>query len=359
VFPYWLLFSIFAFGAIRTQRVDQAYPGRTPLLLAAALVATCMIGFRYRVGGDWSVYQDIFEYIGYVDFTSALSLSNSDPAYSLINWLAQRVGAEVWMVNLVCGAILVAGTVRFAGEQPNPWLVFVVAVPYLLIVVGMGYTRQAAAIGFELFALTAFLNGKNLRFLAYMAVAAAFHKSAVIVLPIVGLAVTRNRVLIGLLVVIVSYFLYSSLIAARLDMLTRNYVEAQLESQGAAVRIAMNVVPALLFLAFSRRFGLNDLERNVWRNMAIAALGALVGLLTLASSTVVDRLALYLVPLQLLVLGRLPSAFPSNRQSSAMLIFLVIAYSAAIQIVWLNFANNARLWVPYRLYPFTASPGEI
>lgn len=36
---------------------------------------------------------------------------------------------------------------RFARSQPDPWLAVLVAVPYLVIVVAMGYSRQAVAIG--------------------------------------------------------------------------------------------------------------------------------------------------------------------------------------------------------------------
>jgi hypothetical protein len=30
----------------------------------------------------------------------------------------------------------------------------------------------------------------------------------------------------------------------------------------------------------------------------------------------------------------------------------VLAYSFAVQFVWLNFADHARSWVPYRIFPF-------
>ena len=40
------------------------------------------------------------------------------------------------------------GLFRICRQQPNPWLALVVATPFLIIVVGMGYTRQAAAMGF-------------------------------------------------------------------------------------------------------------------------------------------------------------------------------------------------------------------
>jgi hypothetical protein len=72
----------------------------------------------------------------------------------------------------------------------------------------------------------------------------------------------------------------------------------------------------------------------------------LVLLLVLPSSTAVDRLALYVMPLQVAVLSRFPLAF-GRRMGT----FIVVLYSLAIEFVWLNFATHARFWIPYQVYP--------
>jgi hypothetical protein len=30
---------------------------------------------------------------------------------------------------------------------------------------------------------------------------------------------------------------------------------------------------------------------------------------------------------------------------------LVVAYCALVEFVWLNFANHAKFWIPYQVYP--------
>ena len=79
----------------------------------------------------------------------------------------------------------------------------------------------------------------------------------------------------------------------------------------------------------------------------------MLGLLfALPSSTAVDRLALYIIPLQLVVLSRVPDAFPSRDGGrNVQLLVTIILYSAAIQFVWLTFANHAEFWLPYQFYP--------
>ena len=62
----------------------------------------------------------------------------------------------------------------------------------------------------------------------------------------------------------------------------------------------------------------------------------------------VDRLALYTIPLQLVVLSRPRSVFASKGFGT----FLVLAYSAVVQFTWLTYAHHARYWVPYQFWPF-------
>jgi hypothetical protein len=72
-----------------------------------------------------------------------------------------------------------------------------------------------------------------------------------------------------------------------------------------------------------------------------------------ASSTAVDRLALYLIPLQLFVGSRLPDTrlFDLDPETWKQLLVL---FSLAVLLVWLLFASHARFWLPYRnlLLPF-------
>ena len=82
------------------------------------------------------------------------------------------------------------------------------------------------------------------------------------------------------------------------------------------------------------------------------ALSLVVALFVSPSSTAVDRLGLYLIPLQLLVLSRIPDSFAVYEASARRLSGLVVLYSAAVMFVWLNFASHAGYWLPYRFHPF-------
>lgn len=345
--PYWILFVVPALGALREQAMSRT-PGAP--LMASGLLLSLVIGFRYRVGGDWFTYLEYLDTARYLPFDQIFS--QSDPGYVLLNWLAAQTLDAVWVVNVLCGGIFSVGLFAFAKAQPRPWLAILVAVPYLIIVIAMGYSRQGVAIGLAMLALVALVRKRSvLKFVLWMALAATFHKTALLLVPVAALSVDRGRVWAALWVGAATLLLYYLFLEDSVTPLMAGYIDAEYNSQGAAIRIAMNTVPALLFLILRRRFRLSKIELRLWTNVAILALGFVVLLIVSPSSTAVDRMALYLIPLQLFVLSRLPEVFPASSQGVNQLAIAVITYSAAVQFTWLNFATHARYWVPYQVYP--------
>lgn len=342
--PYWALFGFFAIGAlIHSGRPASGVRWGFGL---GMLMVVLMVGLRYEVGADWDSYDH------YLRFARSLSfgdlISESDPGYLFLNILGSRAVEEVWAVNLLCGLIFGWGLYRFAASQPDPWLTMVVAAPYLVTVVAMGYSRQAVAIGVLMAGLAAVERGATIaRFTAYVAVAALFHKTAVIMLPLLIFAGRRTTLLSIVAAVVGSYALYDLLVAESVDALVRNYIEARYSSQGAGIRVAMNLVPAVLFLLFRRRMGFVAGSDRLWLFMSLLALATVPMLLLIESSTAIDRLALYIIPLQLVVLPRAARLVGDGRLGRA----LVISYAAATLAVWLVFASHSQYWLPYRIYP--------
>lgn len=348
--PYWILFALPAVGALRERATWRQADQPHLLLLGLSLLFVLVIGFRYQVGGDWQTYLFHLDQARYLSF--AETFAQSDPGYALLNWLAARTFGEIWGVNLVCGAIFSAGLLSFAKAQPRPWLALLVAVPYLIIVIAMGYTRQGVAIGLAMLGLVALVRKRSaLKFVLWMALAATFHKTALLLVPIAALSVDRGRFWTALWVGGSTLLLYYLFLEDSVNPLMAGYLEAEYNSQGAAIRVAMNLLPALLFLLLRRRFSLSRIEFRLWTNISILALVFVILLVVSPSSTAVDRMALYLIPLQLFVLSRLPEAFPASSRGVNQLALAVIAYSAAVQFTWLNFATHARYWVPYQVFP--------
>lgn len=341
---FWALFAIAAWGVLVPNGLPERQ-GRFMWVLVGILFAL-VIGFRHEVGGDWFNYLPHF-YSAY-GMTFAEAMGVGDPGHYVLNKLISTLGGDIYAVNFVYAVLLMWGTMVFCRRQPNPWLALLVAVPYMLIVVGMGYTRQAAALGLALLGLVALGEHRVRAFIIWVAVGALFHKSAVLLIPIAALAASRNRFLTGVLVAFSGLLLYYLLVLDSSEALWRTYVEEQMHSQGALVRVVMNLVPAVLLVIYRQRLVPDPQERRLWLWMAVFAL-ACVPLVALAS-TAVDRAALYLIPLQLFVFSRLPR-LAATTPSRTIIVLGIVAYYAAVQFVWLNYATHATYWLPYQFMP--------
>lgn len=355
MWPYWMLFLLPATAAVvepcrkgEVARVPMSR-GLTPGWLFALVSITLMVGYRFEVGGDW------FNYLGHFDdiegMTFAETMSRSDPGYWLLSWVSSRLGFGIYGVNLVCGAIFTAALVKFCCRLPRPWLALTVAVPYLVLVLGMGYTRQGVALAFGMFGLLALERRALAWFVTWILLGAMFHKTAVVMLPLAALAYSRNRYWTIVWLMVVTATAYFALLADSVDELMANYNE-DVQSQGALVRLLMNAVPAGFLLVYRKRLKL-DVAASLWRWCAWISLFLLVILPAVPSSTIVDRLGLYMLPLQLVVFASLPDAMGRSSGSRQTWVFAIISYYAAVLFVWLNFAVNSGGWIPYRFFPFT------
>lgn len=356
MWPYWLLFIVPAYWAIsRLKPMPQtallARDDRWPFVWKSIFVfLVLMIGLRHEVGGDWETYLEMLD-----SYTNSLNARDDflfqDPAFVLFNQLAVKTGLGIYFLNFLSAIFFCWGLIVFCRAQPRPWLALSVAVPYLITVVAMGYTRQGVAIGIAMVAMNALGQGSIIRFVLWIAFAATFHKSAIILLPMAVLANSKRRIFTLLWVGVASLLLFALMVQEALSFLMGGYIEDAMQSSGAAIRVAMNAVPAALFLLLRKRFQLTPDQRSFWSWMSWSAL-LLVGLLIVSpSSTAVDRIALYWIPLQLFVLSRLPNALGRVNGKNLLWVLAVVAYSAAVHFVWLFYADTAFAWLPYQFYP--------
>ena len=357
MWPYWVLFLIPAYWAVvRLKPVsysaDRIQGDNWPFMWKCIFVfLVLIIGLRHEVGGDWIQYLEMLDSYTNSSINTA-EFAFQDPAFILFNLLSVKTGLGIYLLNMLSSLFFCWGLVVFCRAQPRPWLALSVAVPYLITVVAMGYTRQGVAIGIAMVAMTALGQGSIFRFVLWIALASTFHKSAIILLPMAVLANSKRRIITFFWVGVTSVILFALMVQEALSFLMGGYIEDAMQSSGAAIRIAMNAVPATLFLLFRKRFQLSAEQRSFWSWMAWSALLLIVLLAVSPSSTAVDRIALYWIPLQLFVLSRLPNALGRREGKNLLWVLAVLAYSAAVHFVWLFFADTAFAWLPYQFYPW-------
>lgn len=334
---YAALFLFPAAWAAAGARTPDGRPGKA-VVLATALILSVLIGLRFQVGGDWHSYWLMLERAHNLDWATALTIS--DPAYMGLNIVAARLGFSIAFVNLACATLAVAGTFAFALRQNRPWLALLIAVPVLLAVTAMTTTRQSAAIGLELLALGWFLDGRRSLPIFALLLACAFHWSSAALLPIIPLLLVgpEYRVRLGWGLVALAF-------AGAAALWLR--AEPGIPAAGGLFRLLPSLVAAAAIPFLHRRA---MLEGNA---AAIAFYLGGLALLCLAqlpvSSLNADRLGLYTIALQMLVLPRLPDIFlaPAMRRTAiASPVFLYWAMFA----VWAMLSPYAGCMTPYRSY---------
>ena len=358
MWPYWLLYLVPALIALAVgkQKLTAGFTIHARRLkldgiwIFVWLAMTLFIGFRFEVGGDWGNY---LRHLSQIEGKSLVeAIIDSDPGYRFIEWLSLEFGWGIYGTNLISAGIFSYGLAVFCRSLPRPWLALASAVPYLVLVLGMGYTRQGVALGCEMMGIVALFQGSIRGFLAWLALATTFHKTALVLVPLAAL-VSKKKLLAAFLVVSVGIVAYMFLLGSEAEDLYSRYVGSQqLQSEGALVRLLMNAVPAAIFLVWRRRFVFSPGEAYVWRVFAVTSLGLLVVYSVMPASTAVDQIALYLLPLQLVVFARFPEVFSKDGRDKNLLTFAVVLYYALVQFVWLNYATNASAWLPYSFYPF-------
>ena len=125
-----------------------------------------------------------------------------------------------------------------------------------------------------------------------------------------------------------------------------------MKSEGAIYRIIMNLVPAILYLAFRYKICIYQNERKLYDWIAILVIFSffiyIFGLPSVGCpSTALDRLNWYFIPLQMLVFSRLHRIMPT-KSSKILVVLCIVCVYATTQFVWLNFANHASAWLPYQ-----------
>jgi len=313
-----------------------------PFLLVGFFFAL-LIGLRFQVGGDWDSYLRHYNYVIGLSFIDALKVSK-DYGHQALNWLMVQWDMEVYGVNMVYGTVFMIGLIKLSRDQVYPWIAMAAAVPYMVIVVAMGYSRQGMALGIFMWAITYLRKGNLKTYVVMILIAALFHKTAIILLPLGMFLYGKGMILRILMIIPIIIGAWSLFVAEAQSNLVYQYIDNDMQSSGAMIRVFMNFLPSVLFLMYRKEWKKNYDDYAFWYWVSIGSIAAM-GLVGVAS-TAVDRMALYFIPIQLVVYARLPYLARNKVSPGIMKVMIVLGYTAVL-FVWLNYGTYAKYWVPY------------
>ncbi|WP_394752366.1 EpsG family protein [Crenothrix sp.] len=335
---YWILIGIptlLSFAGIR-KRKDLNMG-----LFIVGFVYLIFIGLRYEVGADRVAYAEMYDNIASLSFQNALLYTES--GFAALNWVLAQMDAGVYWVNFIVAIIFVSGLIQFAKRTPLPWLALISVTPYLVIAVAMSGVRQSAAIGLVFHLMASWRKGLVIK-LFFSLVAILFHYSALMSLIFVQQSVKMPvwfRVSLLSLGAIAMYPILSTTDAYA--KYNQTYLEDNIVSSGALMHVLLNAIPAAIYLLLSRKWKAKFGESDFLPMLSVLSIASVFGVGV--SSTGIDRLALYLSPIQMIVYGSLPLVF--GRQHTTKLSLAIVGLHLIILFWWLNYANTAFAFLPY------------
>ena len=322
---------------------DQTYP----ILLATLFV---FAAFRLEVGCDWNGYYRHFLIQLDLGFTDALN--NREPLWWALVQLIGQLGLGYPWLNVASAAIFFAGVHVLARQQLDRLGFLILLFPVLTLNMPMSGIRQAASIGMMCMAFAAFNQGRTVRFTIHTLIATGIHAGAGVFLlmaPLVGRGWIKTRVLSSLVLAVPGVFLLASGDSAQLAI--SRYVNTGVDAHGALYRAGLLALTAALFFiilrpAWHARFGF-DFRLSVLGGLLMLATLPLVGI----SSVIADRIAYFLVPLQAVVLARIP--YLGLGTAGAILSAASYAVLLVMLAVWAIFSTHFHYcYLPYDTWLF-------
>ncbi len=340
--PYISLFFLLVFFA--TNPIYFTHRFRIIGLIAIMTCFVIFTGLRDGIGTDWENYLALLK-----TFESKKNLIKIliDPSYSLLNIVSIKLGLGIHFINLVCSSIFMMGIYALCIRQPNPWLALSIAAPYLIFVVSMNYTRQSAAIGLFILAILSINSNKRLKYIIYTILAISFHKTALLLLLFFPRIFKKKLTITYVSSVATITFLFT-FFWPYITGLFSVYVENRMESSGALVRILITGLAGLSFFYFK------DLWKKMYKNdyycwKWFSFLSIICVPMVFLASTAVDRIGLYLLPLQVASFSKLPFFFTGITRTT--IFSIIIFFYAALLIYWLNYSIYAKCcWLPYKIH---------
>jgi hypothetical protein len=347
MFVYWAMVLLPALLAL-------AHPARrtavAQVIMSVLFMALFLILSLRETGGDYPTYLKLYDLLA--GETLQRAVETVEPGYGLLNWLSSQFGLGIYGVNGACALIVLYCLFSAAAGERDPLLLLTLAIPYFIIVIAMGYTRQGVAVSLVWLAMVQMREARLGRAAIAVALGACFHFSAFAAMAFPIIAVTReqkgvmwfaSRALLAAVLVFAARNLFND----TLDGYASNYIDSdRYESGGAFLRASVTGLAAVVFFLKARQFKARYADYGIWLPFAVLALVFVP--LSLYASTPVDRAGLYLFPFQLVGFARMPRLLWDGRYYTVVRAVIVVSYLAYF-FVWLHLGTySAELWVPYR-----------
>ena len=303
------------------------------------------IGLRYEVGGDWSIYLNFFdEYNQLFNINLLSTFLDHGLFYVIINKISYYIGSGYIGVNFICAIIFMTALSSFLYSSKNRWLGMLVSFPIIIVILGMGYTRQGLAFAFSLLLLKSLENNRLYLSFIYLILAILSHQTALMLLSFFIFYFWYHKKYSDLIKLIIIPIFFGFIFWDKLAHLLYFYVGSgqHMTAFGSIPRASLIIIIAVLFLFFRKKH-VYMTKYQIYIFTWIAYLIIVIAPFSFVSTITTDRLLFYLYSLKVAFIS---FANLEDKKINAVVFFIISIYVFYLA-VWMHFGHNSSSWVPY------------
>lgn len=310
------------------------------------------MGTRKDTGCDYSSYEARF-LNNYYSLDYSAYLTQEEPGFHWLNVLVHNLGLDYMWLNILASLIIIICLIRFVRFSPSPLLLLALLFPILIVQLSMSGLRQAIAVAFLTQAMISFLHVERIKIALWILLAAQFHQSAYLFLPLALIAGRQfNWITAGASLAFLGPAAVL-LMGERADVYAARYVEqiyGENASGGAVLRYALALLPCILFEANARRAQLTLPNHYPLMRITSIMVFALIPV-ALLSTVALHRMTYYIYPMAMFIFACMPLVMLNRRAFTRNSMFWPAGVLLVYMVGWFALSRHASYcYLPYESF---------
>ncbi len=309
------------------------------------------VGTRNEVGGDWDNYYNFFTSFE----TKSFDILHLDFLFFLINYVFYNSGFNIFFLNTFTALVGILLIIKYSQNFYNPKLAILISIPYIIFVVLMGYNRQGIALCILMYSINYFKEEKYPQVILLIIIASLFHYASLFYLLFIFILIKNKlKILINFILLTLTIILFLFIINYDYLFSLFHFFDRKIyfyvadgnyfASSGLYYRLLINLVPSIILIIFYKKFDTNKNEKRLY--LIFSLLTIIVLPIASFGSTFVDRLFIFLYPIQLYVFSNYN--YYITKRGHNFFIFLLFIFYFIILYVYLVYGVYSSEWIPYK-----------
>lgn len=287
----------------------EVYKKPNLVFVVIALIPLILVcGLRWRVGTDYNNYVDLYYLNSTGDFWGALQ--TGDPAFSVLAWFCSRIIYEPQIMFMVCSifitTIIVLGIRDYSCMFELSMFLYITEMTYYSQFNGV---RQWIASAIIFFAFRYLIREQRNKYFICVLVAASFHISALVLIPLyftIKLKPWSKYILLLVTSVVISFLMFPQVMDVLFNIFEGRRYQVYLKPMEGddgvnLLRVLVAAIPVIISLIYHKKI-INDKKVSLLVNLSLFNF---IFLFLATRSTVIARMCFYFGPYNILLIPEL------------------------------------------------------